>query len=95
MSTKQQPENVKEDERDENVIEHSYFNRTPAKEWKAVGALAYYVEQGVSVQEACTMIELALAEAIKSRKSCKNRAQAIAEEINVRRIIISLNKSNI
>lgn len=82
-------------QRDENKIAHNYFEQTAVKDWKVVSALAYYIKQNVPVQEAYTMIEIALQNAIKSRKKVNGRGQAILDELNVRRIIISLNKSNI
>lgn len=82
-------------QRDENEIAHDYFEQTAVKDWKAVSALAYYIKQNVPVQDAYTMIEIALQNAIKSRKKANGRGQAILDELNVRRIIISLNKSNI
>lgn len=66
-------------QRDENEIAHNYFEHTASKDWKVVGALAYYIKQKVPVQEAYTMVEIALQNAIKSRKNLNSRGQAILD----------------
>ncbi|CAO3702388.1 unnamed protein product [Rhizopus stolonifer] len=66
---------------------HNYFEHTAIKDWKVVGALAYYIKQKVPVQEAYTMIEIALQNAIKSRKGSKGRGQAILDELNTLKTI--------
>ncbi|KAI8067340.1 hypothetical protein BDF21DRAFT_112973 [Thamnidium elegans] len=74
-------------QRDENEIAHNYFEHTAIKDWKVVGALAYYIKQNVPLQEAYAMVEIALQNAIKSRKSSANRGQAILDELNTLKAI--------
>lgn len=89
MSSEKKKENVHEIESDEDEIKHSYFDRTPSRDWKAVDALAYYKEQGASLQEAYDLVENALNIALKSRKKLEKCAQAFLQELNVRTIASS------
>lgn len=76
-------------------ILHNYFDHTATRDWKIMDALAYYLKQNIPVQDTYALIEIDLKNATKSRKTSKKRAEALLDELNVRRRIISLNKNNL
>lgn len=83
MST--QPENDDGDMA-ENNIQDEYFEDTPVKEWKIIGALAYYIKQNVGTSAAYTLIEVSL-RTMNTRNTAKKRGESLLEELGVRRII--------
>lgn len=85
MSTrKQEQEGVEEsNERDENNIEHLYFDRTPAKNWKLLDALLYYLKQNVPMDTAYDLIEKSLQKCIETRKALKKHCLPLMQELTV------------
>ncbi|CAO3623738.1 unnamed protein product [Mucor hiemalis] len=83
MST--QPENDDGDMA-ENNIQDEYFEDTPVKEWKIIGALAYYIKQNVGTFAAYTLIEVSL-RAMNTRNTAKKRGESLLEELGVLKAI--------
>lgn len=81
MASKKQTE--KRDERDENNIEHLYFDRTPPKNWTLSDALKYYLQQNVPTATVYDLTEESLKKCIETRDSLKKFCLPLMQELEV------------